>query len=233
VTSVQELVLATRNDHKVAEVTRLLAPFGLSVVALPAEVVLPPEDGETYAANALIKARAGARALGCAVIADDSGLEAVALGGRPGVRSARYAGEHASDSENLAKLIAEVPVGSELRYVCALAFVDGSVEHVLFGECRGQMAPAPRGAGGFGYDPIFVPDEHHGVTVAELPETGKDAISHRGNALRAFAQWYAASEQVGCGGDRDREGDGGIAAIAPDEHDGGRQQTGDCRQEPR
>jgi XTP/dITP diphosphohydrolase len=192
VTSVQELVLATRNDHKVAEVTRLLAPFGLSVVALPAEVVLPPEDGETYAANALIKARAGARALGRAVIADDSGVEAVSLGGWPGVRSARYAGEHASDSENLAKLIAEVPVGSELRYVCAVAFVDGGVEHVLFGECRGQMAASPRGENGFGYDPIFLPDEHHGLTIAELPVTGKDAISHRGNALRAFAQWYAA-----------------------------------------
>jgi XTP/dITP diphosphohydrolase len=230
--SLQELVLATRNDHKLAEVTRLLTPFGLSVVALPAEVVLPPEDGETYAANALIKARAAARALGRAVIADDSGVEAAALGGRPGVRSARFAGEHASDSENLAKLIAEVPVCSELRYVCALAFVDGSVEHVLLGECRGLMAPTPRGENGFGYDPIFVPDEHD-VTIAELPQAGKDAISHRGNALRAFAQWYTASEQVGCSGKRNREGDGGVAAIAPDEHDGGRDQTGDCRHEPR
>jgi XTP/dITP diphosphohydrolase len=198
---VPELVLATRNDHKVVEVTRLLAPFGLSVVPLPAAVVLPPEDGETYADNALIKARAGARALGRAVIADDSGVEAAALGGRPGVRSARYAGEHASDAENLAKLIAEVPVGSELRYVCALAFVDeggvaGSeppehLEHVAHGYCTGRMAPSPQGAGGFGYDPIFLPDEHDGVTLAELSEAGKDAISHRGRALRAFAAWYA------------------------------------------
>jgi XTP/dITP diphosphohydrolase len=193
VSSVRELVLATRNDHKVAEVTRLLAPFGLSVVPLPPAIVLPPEDGETYADNALIKARAGARALGRAVIADDSGVEAVALGGRPGVRSARYAGEHASDSENLAKLIAEVPVGSELRYVCALAFVggDGRVEHVEHGYCTGRMAASPRGANGFGYDPIFWPDEHDGVTIAELSEAGKDAISHRGRALRAFADWYA------------------------------------------
>jgi XTP/dITP diphosphohydrolase len=193
----QELVLATRNDHKVAEVTRLLAPFGLSVVPLPPEVVLPPEDGETYADNALIKARAGARALGRAVIADDSGVEAAALGGRPGVRSARYAGEHASDADNLAKLIAEVPVGSELRYVCALAFVDGSTEyeeheeHVEHGYCTGRMAPSPQGSGGFGYDPIFLPDEHDGITLAELSEAGKDAISHRGRALRAFADWYA------------------------------------------
>jgi XTP/dITP diphosphohydrolase len=195
VSSVQELVLATRNDHKVAEVTRLLAPFGFTVVPLPDAVVLPPEDGETYADNALIKARAGARALGRAVIADDSGVEAAALGGRPGVRSARYAGEHASDAENLAKLIAEVPVGSELRYVCALAFVDGAQaehgEYVEHGYCSGHMAPSPQGSGGFGYDPIFLPDEHDGVTLAELSEAGKDAISHRGRALRAFAQWYA------------------------------------------
>jgi XTP/dITP diphosphohydrolase len=194
VSSVQELVLATRNDHKVAEVTRLLAPFGLSVVPLPAAVVLPPEDGETYADNALIKARAGARALGRAVIADDSGVEAAALGGRPGVRSARYAGEHASDAENLVKLIAEVPPGSGLRYVCALAFVDGAgqVEHVEHGYCTGRMATSAQGAGGFGYDPIFLPDEHEGVTIAELSEAGKDAISHRGRALRGFAEWYAA-----------------------------------------
>lgn len=188
----QELVLATRNDHKVAEVTRLLEPYGLSVVPLPPAVVLPPEDGDTYSANALIKARAAARALGRAVIADDSGVEAEALGGRPGVRSARYAGEHASDAENLQKLIAEVPAGSPLRYVCALAFVDGDTEQVLLGESNGCMAPAPRGQNGFGYDPVFVPVSDPHVTLAELPEAGKDAISHRGNALRAFAEWYLA-----------------------------------------
>ncbi len=191
--SVHELVLATRNDHKVAEVTRLLAPFGLSVIPLPPAVVLPPEDGETYSANALIKARAGARALGRAVIADDSGVEAEALGGRPGVRSARYAGEHASDAENLQKLISEVPVGTALRYVCALAFVDADTEQVLLGQSCGHMAPAPRGLGGFGYDPVFIPVSHPDVTLAELPEAGKDAISHRGNALRAFAEWYLAA----------------------------------------
>lgn len=190
----QELVLATRNDHKVAEVTRLLAPFALTVIPLAPELVLPPEDGETYADNALIKARAGARALGRAVIADDSGVEAAALDGRPGVRSARYAGEHASDAENLAKLIAEVPEGSELRYVCALAFVDADgTEHVVVGECHGRMAGSPRGENGFGYDPVFLPDGHDGLTMAELSEAGKDAISHRGNALRAFAEWYAGA----------------------------------------
>ncbi len=185
-----ELVLATRNDHKVAEVARLLAPFGLTVIALPQDVALPPEDGDTYADNALIKARAGALALGRGVIADDSGIEAQALGGRPGVRSARYAGEASSDARNLAKLLAEVPAGSPLRYVCALAFVDRSTEHVVLGECRGRMAAAPRGSNGFGYDPIFQPVEHPDRTVAELTEPQKDAISHRGNALRAFAHWY-------------------------------------------
>jgi XTP/dITP diphosphohydrolase len=195
---VQELVLATRNDHKVAEVTRLLAPFELSVVPLPPELVLPPEDGATYSANALIKARAAARELGRGAIADDSGIEAAALGGRPGVRSARYAGEPASDAQNLQKLITEVPAGSRLRYVCALAFVDGELERVSLGECVGRMAPAARGTNGFGYDPVFVPEPCPELTMAELAEAQKDAISHRGNALRAFARWLLA-ERSGLG----------------------------------
>jgi len=186
---VQELVLATRNDHKVAEVTRLLAPFDLAVIGLPLEVVLPPEDGDSYSANALIKARAAAQQLGRAVIADDSGIEAAALNGRPGIRSARYAGEHATDAENLAKLVSEAPAGSELRYVCALAFVDGGLAHVLHGYCSGRLAPSARGHNGFGYDPVFIPLQQPAVTMAELTETQKDAISHRGNALRAFAEW--------------------------------------------
>jgi len=186
----QELVLATRNDHKVAEVTRLLEPFELSVIPLAPEVELPSEDGETYAANALIKARAAADQLGRAVIADDSGIEAAALGGLPGVRSARYAGEPSSDARNLRKLIAEVPAGSELRYVCALAFVEGRAEQVLVGECAGTMAPEPRGQRGFGYDPIFLPAQNPGLTMAELTDAQKDSISHRGNALREFARWF-------------------------------------------
>jgi len=188
----RELVLATRNDHKVAEVARLLAPFELTVIPLPPAVSLPPEDGESYAANALIKARAAARALGRAVIADDSGIEAAALGGAPGIRSARYAGEHATDAENLAMFISQVPAGSALRFVCALAFVDGDSEQVLHGECRGHMADGPRGLGGFGYDPVFIPVSDPDHTLAELPEAGKDAISHRGEALRTFAAWYLA-----------------------------------------
>ncbi len=189
------LVLATRNRHKVAEVTRLLAPMGLSVEPLPDGVELPPEDGETFADNALPKAHAAAEALGRPVIADDSGIEAEALAGRPGVRSARYAGLGATDEENLLKLMHEAPVGSGLRYVCALAFVDPAsrTEHVFFGECHGRLAAERRGSRGFGYDPAFIPDDHGETrTMAELSEAEKDAISHRGHALRAFAEWYLA-----------------------------------------
>ena len=185
-----ELVLATRNQHKLAEVTRLLEPFGLTVVPLPASVMLPPEDGGTFTENALPKARAASRELGLPVIADDSGIEAAALDGGPGVRSARYAGPDASDAENLAKLIAEVPAGGELRYVCALAFVEGAAERVFIGECAGRMAPGPRGGNGFGYDPIFLPDAVPRRTMAELADAEKDLISHRGNALREFAAWF-------------------------------------------
>jgi XTP/dITP diphosphohydrolase len=187
------LVLATRNPHKVREVRRLLEPFGLEVEPLPASVVLPPEDGETFEANALPKARTAARETGRPAIADDSGIEAEALGGRPGVRSARYAGEGAGDSENLEKLLREAPVGSPLRYVCALAYVEpeSGAERVFFGECRGRMAPAPRGSGGFGYDPAFLPDERDdGLTMAELSDSEKDELSHRGRAVRAFAGWF-------------------------------------------
>src|SRR5690348_538702 len=120
-------VLATRNLHKVREIGRLLAPAGIEVEPLPAAVSLPPEDGETFADNALIKVRAAAAATGRPALADDSGIEAEALGGAPGVRSARYAGEGASDEENLAKLEREAPAGSGVRYVCALAFVDPQI----------------------------------------------------------------------------------------------------------
>jgi XTP/dITP diphosphohydrolase len=206
-----ELILATRNAHKLREVSRLLAPYGLTVAPLPLGVELPPEDGESFEANALTKARAAAAALHGPVIADDSGIESAALQGRPGVRSARFAGEHATDAENLAKLLAQAPAGSGLRYVCALAFVDGAapgtapgaqsssaadapyVERVFMGDCRGRLAAAPAGTGGFGYDPAFIPDDRpDNLTMAELPEAQKDAVSHRGHAVRAFAEWFTS-----------------------------------------
>jgi XTP/dITP diphosphohydrolase len=177
-------VLATRNAHKLREFESLLRPH--EIVALPEEVVLPPETAETFAGNALGKARAAARATGLPAIADDSGIEAAALGGAPGVRSARYAGEAASDAQNLAKLLREAPAGSGLAYVCAIAYValDGS-EQVVQGRCTGTVANPPRGDGGFGYDPAFLPDDiADGRTMAELRPAEKDAISHRGRAAR-------------------------------------------------
>ncbi len=185
-------MLASRNAHKLAELRRLLAPAGIEVAALPEPIELPPEDGDRYETIALSKARAAAAALGRPAIADDSGIEAAALGGAPGVRSARFAGPRAGDQENVAKLMLQAPAGSALRFVCALAYVDpeAGVEGVFNGYCAGRLAAAPRGSHGFGYDPVFVPDGGPpGRTLAEYGDDQKDAISHRGNAARAFAAW--------------------------------------------
>ncbi|HZL48534.1 MAG TPA: non-canonical purine NTP pyrophosphatase [Solirubrobacteraceae bacterium] len=202
------LLLATHNEHKRREFERLLA--GHEVRVLPTEVTLPPEDGETFERNALGKARAAAQATGEIAIADDSGIEAAALGGAPGVRSARYAGEHASDAENLDKLLREAPAGSPLAYVCALAYVDpgAPVERVFEARSGGRLAAEPRGAGGFGYDPAFLPDDgderppaRAGVTremtMAELTDEQKDAISHRGRAARALLAWLETTRGSG------------------------------------
>jgi XTP/dITP diphosphohydrolase len=186
------LLLATHNEHKRRELARLLPDHAIE--RLPDAVQLPPEDGETFAQNAFGKARAAAQATGRVAIADDSGIAAAALGGAPGVRSARYAGEGATDAQNLAKLLAEVPVGSALEYVCALAYVDPGerLERVFEGRCGGRLAERPRGAGGFGYDPAFLPDDGpESLTMAELTADQKDAISHRGRAARALAEWLS------------------------------------------
>ena len=184
------LLLATRNAHKLREFRRLLP--ALTVDPRPDGLPSPAEDGDTYAANALIKARAAAAATGRAAIADDSGIEAAALGGAPGVTTARYAGEHATDAENLAKLVAAVPAGSPLRYVCVIAHVTPhGEEHLFEGRCAGTLAGEPRGAGGFGYDPLFVADEAPGRTMAELSDAEKDAISHRGHAARELLAWMS------------------------------------------
>jgi XTP/dITP diphosphohydrolase len=186
------LVLASRNAHKLRELGALLAPHELE--ALPADVELPPESGTTFAENALLKADAAARATGRPSVADDSGIAVAALGGGPGIYSARFAGEGASDEENLAKLLREVPVEDRrVAYVCALAYStpDGDV-HVVEGRCEGVLAEEPRGAGGFGYDPAFVPvDRDDGRTMSELSPEEKDAISHRGRAARAFLAWLS------------------------------------------
>lgn len=191
-----KLLLATHNEHKRREFARLLAaPAGertWQLEALPESVAMPPEDGETFAENALGKARAAAAASGRTSIADDSGIAAAALAGAPGVRSARYAGEHASDEENLQKLLREAPAGSGLEYVCAIAYVEPQrgLERVFEGRCAGHLASAPRGERGFGYDPAFLPADGPGdLTMAELSDEQKDAISHRGHALRALLEW--------------------------------------------
>ena len=186
------LVLATRNEHKVREMQRLLEPAGIVVEGLPSEVELPPEEGATFADNALPKARTAAAATGRPSIADDSGIEAAVLNGAPGVRSARYAGVDATDEENLEKFVGEVASDSRLRYVCALAYVNPLTgdERVFFGDCRGRMARARAGTNGFGYDPVFVPDATgDNRTMAELSDAEKDAISHRGHAVRALLRW--------------------------------------------
>lgn len=191
-----KLLLATHNEHKRRELARLLesAGGGLEIETLPEGVVMPPEDGETFAENALGKARAAAQAAGRVSFADDSGICAAALGGAPGVRSARYAGKHASDEQNLQKLLAEAPAGSALEYVCVIAYVDpaSGAEHLFEGRCTGRLAAEPRGEGGFGYDPAFLPDDGpSGVTMAELSDEQKDAISHRGRAARSLLEWLA------------------------------------------
>jgi XTP/dITP diphosphohydrolase len=196
-----KLLLATHNQHKLREFKRLLrlpgASGGWDVESLAANVTLPPEDGETFAENALGKARAAAQGASSVSIADDSGISAAALGGAPGVRSARYAGEGASDEENLAKLLREAPAGSPLEYVCVIAYVDprSGEEHLFEGRCSGRLARDARGQGGFGYDPAFLPDDGPaGLTMAELSDAQKDAISHRGRAARALITWLR--EQV-------------------------------------
>jgi len=188
-----KLVLASRNPHKLRELQQVL-DGGVELVPLPAGVELPPETGETFMDNARLKAHAAAEATGMGAIADDSGIEAAALGGRPGVRSARFAGEGATDEENLAKLLRDVPADGDRRvaYVCALVYAapDGGEER--FEErCTGMLAAEPRGDGGFGYDPAFVPDDVDGArTMAELAPDEKHAISHRGRAARAFRRWF-------------------------------------------
>jgi XTP/dITP diphosphohydrolase len=192
------LVLATRNAHKLRELAALLD--GVDVLALPDDVTLPPETGETFAANALPKARAAAAATGEPAFGDDSGIEAAALGGAPGVRSARFAGPAATDAENLQRLVAEVPPGSALAYVCVIALVDPRTgeERLFEGRCTGTMADAPRGSGGFGYDPVFVPDDRDdGRTMAELAPAEKDAISHRGRAARALREHLREAAPAG------------------------------------
>ncbi len=180
------LVLASHNRHKAVEFARLLP--GFEVEPYPGE--LPAETGWSFAENAMLKARHVHAALGgdTWVLADDSGIEARALGGRPGVRSARFAGEAASDGENLELLLRQLDGLDDraVRYVAELvALGPGGRVARGRGELTGTLADAPRGSGGFGYDPAFVPAGEH-RTVAEMEPTEKDAVSHRARAASAL-----------------------------------------------
>ncbi len=194
-------VLATRNAHKLRELAAVLAPHDLE--PLPDGVELPPETGATFAENALMKASAAAEATGGPSVADDSGIVVEVLGGAPGIHSARYAGEGATDEQNLAKLLDALRGSADRRaaYVCALALVDPRGEREVFeGRCEGTLIEQPRGTGGFGYDPAFVPDDRapgDERTMAELPPNEKDAISHRGRAGRALTEWLTSRMPLG------------------------------------
>ena len=190
----RRVVLATGNAGKLREMRAILKDHDLDVVAQSElGIVPPPEDGDTFAANALIKARHAAAASGLPAIADDSGIEVDALGGRPGLYSARYAGEPADDRANNGKLMAElagIPAARRTaRYRCAMAFVRSAADPapiVAEASWEGSIGSGPRGTGGFGYDPyvIVAGDDR---TVAEMPEAEKNRVSHRGQALAALA----------------------------------------------
>jgi XTP/dITP diphosphohydrolase len=186
-------VLASGNAGKVREFAALLAARNIEVIPQTAfGIVTPAETGTTFLENALLKARHAAAMSGLPALADDSGIEVDALGGRPGVWSARYAGEHASDTDNLHLLLRElagVPAQQRgARYRCVLVFVRAAADPepiVADGVWEGRVLAAPRGANGFGYDSIFQPDGYE-VSAAQLPAAQKNAISHRAQALRAL-----------------------------------------------
>ena len=192
------MILATGNRHKLAEMLELLPELDLR--PLPEGIEMPPEDGDSFEANALIKARAVHAASGEAVLADDSGIEAEDLGGAPGIYSARYAGEGVGDEVNLSKLLREVDAAGGNRrvaYVCALALIDADgAEHVFEARCEGHLLRERRGEGGFGYDPAFVPDDtgpEDERTYSELSQAEKNAISHRGRAAALLAEHLAVA----------------------------------------
>jgi XTP/dITP diphosphohydrolase len=192
----RRVVVATRNEHKLRELSEILDGFEL--VPLPDDVELPPEDADTFAENAVDKARAARAATGMPAIADDSGIAARALDGGPGPRSARFAGPDATDEENLKLLLEELSEADDrsVAYVCALAYVgERGDERLVEGRCEGTLTEVPRGTGGFGYDPAFVPVDtgpDDDRTMAELDPAEKHAISHRGRAARALAEFLGS-----------------------------------------
>lgn len=191
---IDQVILATRNAHKVTEVGRILREAGVAVEVRPLPDDAPEvvESGATFAANAMLKARSAAAHTGIPALADDSGLCVDALNGMPGVLSARWCGRHGDDEANIELLLGQMADIAQIRrgaqFACAAALVvpDAGIERVVEGILEGRIIEAPLGANGFGYDPIFVPDGM-AQTTAQLSATEKDAISHRGQAFRAMA----------------------------------------------
>ena len=192
------LILATRNPGKVAEMDDRLRRLGVRPVSA-AEVDGAPEvdeDRDTLRGNAEKKALALHRHTGEPALADDTGLEVDALGGAPGVHSARFAGPHADPAANRQRLLREMEPHDDrrARFRTVLAYADEAGVHHFDGVCEGSITREPRGEGGFGYDALFVPDDGDGRTFAEMTAEEKDALSHRGRALGAFAAWLAARQ---------------------------------------
>lgn len=181
-----ELLIATKNAGKIKEIEELLTATPLRIRSLREfeNLVEPEETGATFAENAILKAKYYAQKTGISALADDSGLEVAALGGAPGIYSARYAGENATDGERIDKLLGELKATEEknrqARFVCAMAIVniDGATECLTEGICEGQLARFPKGSNGFGYDPIFIP-QGFAETFGELSQEIKQKISHR------------------------------------------------------
>jgi XTP/dITP diphosphohydrolase len=191
-----ELVCASANPDKVAEIAEILEACGVKLIARPVSVPEVVEDADTLEGNARLKAVAICVVTGLPAVADDTGLEIDALGGAPGVRSARFAGEHASYSDNVDLVLSELMScgadepgerSARFRTVVLVRWPDGR-EVVVDGVCEGVITPERRGEAGFGYDPVFAPLDEDGRTFAQLRSEEKHAISHRGRALRALAQ---------------------------------------------
>lgn len=194
------ILIATRNAHKLEEIRGLLPGPELIGTDRWPEVPDPVEDGETFEANAVLKAEAWARATGLPALADDSGLAVDALGGAPGIHSARYVGAHGDSAANNARLLRELggvpPERRTARFVCVLALaVPGQPTRTVRGECRGRIVDALRGTGGFGYDPLFIPDGET-QTFGELPAETKARLSHRARAFaEARRQWFSGESR--------------------------------------
>lgn len=195
------LILATRNAHKAVEIASILpACYEVHTLADYPEAPEVEETGRTFAANAALKACTVSSVLPGLVLADDSGLCVDALGGYPGILSARYAGEHGNDAANNAKLLRELRAMMclqpfEARFICALSLARDGEEIISFeGRCEGRITLYPRGAGGFGYDPLFIP-QGFDCTMAELPADMKNRISHRQHALQQLAEWTKGNDE--------------------------------------